>query len=308
MELRQLKYFKGVADAGSFVHAAKYLRVAQPALSRSIAKLEEEFGRSLFIRHNGGVTLTDAGDTFYNHAAGVLERARELKDKMLESDASLRGHLTLGAPQSVQAKMITPIVSSFLKRFPHCTLDLFQDSSSKLSEKILDGTLDLAILSQKSVHGSMHEVRLMTENICLFARAGDFVPDSEVAALADIARLPLIVCGYPSGLREGLERELRRYNRSPTIRSDVNAASLMLDLVMNGVGVGLAPSCVSAQERADNLQVIPISGLEISWSLATSWGKSGSRIANELGAMITDHVKQTIADGRWPNARAHEET
>jgi LysR family nitrogen assimilation transcriptional regulator len=61
MELRQLRYFKAIADARSFLRAADQLYVAQPALSRSIAKLEEELGCSLFVRHSAGVSLTDPG-------------------------------------------------------------------------------------------------------------------------------------------------------------------------------------------------------------------------------------------------------
>ena len=76
----------------------------------------------------------------------------------------------------------------------------------------------------------------------------------------------------------------------------------MLDLVANGVGVGVAPSCVTAQARAQELKTIPVRNLEISWSLTTSLAKRGSRIVQELTAMFLSFVGDAIAESRWPTA------
>lgn len=77
MELRQLRYFKVIADERSFIRGAHHLAVAQPALSRSIARLEDEIGQLLFVRHSGGVALTDAGARFYDHANSVLRQQQD---------------------------------------------------------------------------------------------------------------------------------------------------------------------------------------------------------------------------------------
>lgn len=79
MEIRQLRYFVGISNAGSFTKASAALAVAQSALSRQMAAVEVELGVRLFERYSGGVALTDAGRVFFPHALTILaevERAR----------------------------------------------------------------------------------------------------------------------------------------------------------------------------------------------------------------------------------------
>jgi LysR family nitrogen assimilation transcriptional regulator len=168
MEIRHLKYFRAVADARSFVHGARSLRVAQPALSRAIAQLEKEIGRALFVRHSGGVSLTDAGSVFYEQAMAILEQTQQLHERMAEEGA-LRGNITLGAPQSIQSKVVAPVIAAFLKRFSQCSVDLVQDSSGRLRDGIVEGAIDVAIISRQAVEGGLHQTPLLTEGFCLFA-------------------------------------------------------------------------------------------------------------------------------------------
>src|ERR1700722_380436 len=99
VDLRQLRYFKIIADARSFVRGADHLHIAQPALSRSIAKLEEHVGHALFVRHSGGVTLTDAGRLLYRHADLVLKGMQRLTDEMAaNAEDLLTLHSHVGRP------------------------------------------------------------------------------------------------------------------------------------------------------------------------------------------------------------------
>lgn len=301
MEIRHLKYFKAVADARSFVHGARYLRVAQPALSRAIAQLESEMGRALFVRHSGGVSLTDAGSIFYEQAVVILEQTQQLHERMSE-EGTLRGTITLGAPQSIQSKVVAPIIAAFLERFPQCSVDLVQDSSGRLRDRVVDGAIDVAIISKQAVDGRLHQAPLLTEGFCLFAPM-DSTPLEDANGAIDLTGVPLLICGYPSGQRHRLEQQLKERFRASSIRSQMNSSALMLDLVMQGAGVGVAPSCVVAQPRADAMKVIPLSGLQMSWVLATNWSKKGSRIVQTLHSMIVEFVRAKVVAGEWPTAR-----
>src|SRR6478736_9522047 len=75
MELRHLRYFAAVASHGSFSRAANNLHLTQPALSRQVKDLEEELGVPLFLRGTNAVTLTEAGELFYEEARDLLARA-----------------------------------------------------------------------------------------------------------------------------------------------------------------------------------------------------------------------------------------
>jgi LysR family nitrogen assimilation transcriptional regulator len=82
MSLSQIEYFVAVANAGNVGRASMALRVAQPAVSRQIRRLEDELGASLFVRTSRGMTLSAAGQRFLQHARGILEGVRQAEAEM----------------------------------------------------------------------------------------------------------------------------------------------------------------------------------------------------------------------------------
>jgi DNA-binding transcriptional LysR family regulator len=82
MSLTQIEYFVAVAEAGHVGRASAALRVAQPAVSRQIRRLEDELGAALFVRTARGMTLSNAGERFLGHARGILEGVRRAQVEM----------------------------------------------------------------------------------------------------------------------------------------------------------------------------------------------------------------------------------
>lgn len=290
-----------MADAGSFARGAQDLRVAQPALSRSVAKLEVEIGSSLFVRHSTGVSLTDAGTRFYNHAAQVLGSVRQLFEGMASADGQPRGAVTLGAPHSIHSKLTLPVAAEFLSRFPACRLNLIQNSGAHLRQQVAEGVLDLAIVPASDESG-MCFTPLVRESICLICTRANRSSFPEVVELRELLQLPLILTGYPDSLSIFIDRSFPHHSEELNIRSEVNSSSVLADLVSKGVGFGIAPSCVVAQHVPNELASVPIVGLQVSWVIATNWHRRGLRAVEELEAMIRGHVASSVNSGDWPTA------
>lgn len=122
MDVRELKSFIHVARAGSFNRAAAELYIAQPALSRQIAKLEEEIGVPLFVRHGRGVRLTAAGARLLERAEIITQMVGETGEHVRASVDEERGYLAVGLPPTMGA-LIAPSSSAVSGRcFPafHC--------------------------------------------------------------------------------------------------------------------------------------------------------------------------------------------
>ncbi|MFC3052836.1 LysR family transcriptional regulator [Kordiimonas pumila] len=301
MELRQLRYFKAIADAGSFVRGAQDLRVAQPALSRSIAKLEEEVESNLFVRHSSGVSLTDAGVRFYEHATEVLGSVRHLLEGMAAEDGVPRGVVTLGAPHSIQSKLVLPAVAGFLSQFPLCRLNLLQNSSPRLRKQVLEGSLDMAILPNVTESG-MRITPLLVESICLICRKEDRAAFGDNIDVDDLLELPLILTGFPETLRLYIDRKFPHRSDDLNVRSEVNSSSMLVDLVVRKVGYGIAPCSVVAQRPEGELAFVPIKGLDVSWTIATNWSRCGLKAVEELEALIIRLVHDLVSKGDWPTA------
>ncbi|WP_257549455.1 LysR family transcriptional regulator [Sphingopyxis sp. DBS4] len=304
MELRQIRYFKAVADAMSFVRGAYYLNVAQPALSRSIAKLEDEIGQALFVRHAKGVSLTDAGERFYRRASDILESVRQLIDEMATEGGDFSGTVALGAPQSIHMKLLLPVMAGFLARYPDCRVDLVQGSSSYLRDRIADGDLDVALISNTAEASGVMMIPLVSESFCLVCpkdRRADFGAEVEVP---DLVGLPLIMAGYPQSTLAYMEDAFPEVVRKLVVRSEVNSSALVGDLVERGAGYGIAPSCVMSPGRSERLDFVPIAGLRASWAIATHWNRQGFRAIREIQEMLLALVAELIAQNDWPTARS----
>jgi LysR family nitrogen assimilation transcriptional regulator len=303
VDLRQLRYFKAIADARSFVRAADHLHVAQPALSRSIAKLEEQLGRLLFIRHSGGISLTDSGVLLYQHAEHVLKGMQRLTDEMAADNQVPRGLVSMGAPPSMQSTLTAPVAARFIKAFPYAFLNVIQDTSARLREGVAAGHLDVIVVSSMAPSGGLHYSPLFTESLCLIYAATSPLHMKTHARLEDMLGIPLILCGYPDTLRLYLNQAFADSEQKPTVRCEVNSAGLVADLVAHGAGVGIAPYGSIPQQNQRGLVVIPILGLESSWMIATSFERIGSTAVQQLSTMIVDHVRHAVASGAWPTAR-----
>lgn len=303
MELRQLRYFRTIADARSFVRGAQHLNVAQPALSRSIARLEDEIGQLLFIRHNGGVTLTDAGARFYEHASNVLHRVQILRDDMAGEMGVPHGVAALGMPASLQSVLAAPVAAAFLKAFPRVTLNVVLNTSVNLRDALTAGLVDVAMISSGTPSRGLRFTPVFTESACLVQKAGGSPRFGADIELADLVGVPLVLCGYPNSMRLLLEDALAKLGARPDLRCEVNTASLALDLVAEGAGACLVPCCAVAGRDLAGLRVTTVRGLECSWSIATSFDRVGSASVAHLSEMIMDHVSQLIDSGEWPDAR-----
>ena len=146
MELRQLRYFLGVCEAGSLLKASTRLHIAQPALGQQIAALEDELGVKLFARSTRGMALTPEGRTFAEHAKVVLTDADRAKASVRSAATDPQGQVVLGLPTTVALAATVPIVQACRERYPRIQLQVIEAYSGFLREWLQMGRLDLALL------------------------------------------------------------------------------------------------------------------------------------------------------------------
>ncbi|WP_176059497.1 LysR family transcriptional regulator [Paraburkholderia sp. BCC1876] len=147
-----METFIGVIEAGSFSAAARRLNVGQPAVSKSIAQLEERLGVRLLLRSTRGLTPTDAGQKFYERAKRVIEEADEAELAVRISGASLSGRLRVCAPVTFARLRIVPSMKAFLAAHPDLTLEVvLDDRHIDLLEEGIDVALRMGVLGDSSM-------------------------------------------------------------------------------------------------------------------------------------------------------------
>jgi LysR family nitrogen assimilation transcriptional regulator len=308
MEFRQLRYFKTIADARSFARGAEHLRVAQPALSRSIARLEEDMGQQLFLRHSTGVTMTDAGIRLYRHASSVLDRMQLLTDDMAAARDAPHGMVSLGAPPSLQTVLTAPAAAAFARRYPKVTMSILQSTSVSLREALLEGLVDLAIVASSMPSRGLHFRPFLTEGVCLVQCVDQVRPLREELEVEDLVGLPLILCGFPKTMRRLLEEAFEATGATPDVRLEVNSSALVIDLVTEGAGAGVVPSCAVVALEARGFHVTPVRGIQFSWTIATPSERAASTAVRMLATTLIDRAAEVISTGAWPAARLLDES
>lgn len=144
--LSSYKVFFEVAKAGNISKAAKKLQISQPAISKSIGKLEEQVGVRLFHRNSRGVHLTAEGEMLYGHveeAFDYIERGEEELRRLREFHI---GHLRIGSSTTLCKYILIPYLKEYLKKNPHMKITIENQATAKTIQKIENHKLDVGVV------------------------------------------------------------------------------------------------------------------------------------------------------------------
>ncbi len=245
-ELRHLRYFIAVAEAGSLSRAAEKLFIAQPPLSVQIRQLEDLLGTALFVRHAKGVRLTAAGECLLPEARQLVERAAGLKDWL--AGASPVGRLSLGFVPSAGSTVMPQLLAALRAEHPRLQIALREMISSEQVDALASGQIDLGIARAAARHPRIEAVARIPDPFCVA------MPAADAAALAagalDLRRfaeadfVAFTRHRGPAYFDQAIHL-CARAGFSPRIRYEASTVHGVLDLVGAGLGVALVPaSCV----------------------------------------------------------------
>ena len=183
MELRHLRYFVAVADAGSLTVAAEQtLHTSQPSLSRQIRDLEQEVGVQLMDRSAQGVELTSAGKAFLDHARMALLQADAAKEAAQRAAQPARPAFALGFMSGAEIGLL-PEVSRILRaEFPGIDIRLSSDYSPTLAKALMRRKLDAAFIRPEEQMGDLAGRRVRTDPLIFV-----FPSDHRLASQATVA-------------------------------------------------------------------------------------------------------------------------
>ena len=148
MELYTMRYVLAVAEHENFSLAAQDCHVGQPALSQQVSRLEKELGVALFTRSSRGTVLTEAGREFVHMAQEIVQRADALQAKMSLYAGMRRGTLNIGIITSLQCIDFGGLLSAFCGSYPEVSVNIVQDGTYRLFEKLLERKIDAAFLNR----------------------------------------------------------------------------------------------------------------------------------------------------------------
>ncbi len=209
MELHEVRYFLAVCRTLNFTRAAEQCNVTQPALTRAIQKLEGELGGLLFARERGNNHLTELGRLMLPHLEEVLARtesAREQASRFLRLESA---HLRLGAMCTIGPLRFVSFLGRFRADHPGIELSLIEAVPARLTEALLQGEIDLAIMAQPGAYDErLRSIPLYPERFVVACPVGHRFARGNAVAMQEMdgeVYLQRINCEYRDVLREHCE-------------------------------------------------------------------------------------------------------
>lgn len=239
MEVNQLRYFWELSRGLNFSHSAEQLGISQSALSRSIAKLEQEVGVTLFERTSQGLLLTDAGTLLVKRTQQILglidDTLRELQDD------GVSGKLRVGAIPTIAPYLLPSALKSFGQRYPRAAVVVQEDVTEQLVQRCRAGTLDVAVVSLPISAQYLEQMELFIEPLWMV------LPDKHPLArrkhipLTVVAEHPLILLGENHCLSEQIANFCQERSIHPVAVETTSQLTTIQELVALGHGLSLIP-------------------------------------------------------------------
>lgn len=258
IELRHLRYFAAVADAGHITRAAEQLGIQQPPLSQQIRALESELGLALFVRHPKGVALTDAGRQLRREAARLLDDFEAMRERMAAFAQGRRGRLAVGFTSSAAAHAFTPEALR-LCRSRHAEIELVvsENNAAEITEAVAARRLHCGFLRVPVACPRGVVLEPLLQESTVLALPSDHhlaqAPSAETTpvSLKQLHGEKLILVRRPGapGLYANLLAACARQRVQVEVVAEVERMMTNLNLVAAGAGISVVPASMHGVHR-----------------------------------------------------------
>ena len=214
----RLKVFECVAKNHSFTKAAQELCISQPAVTKHIRVLEDEYKVKLFDRTGSKVSLTKAGDLLFEHAELILSQYNRLEYALHKISNEHVGSLKLGASTTIAQYVIPKYLAKFNELFPKIELSLINDNSRNIESDLKTNIIDLGLVEGVIKDPDLNYQSFTDDELVVITRYKNENINKEIT-LNEFIKLPLVLREYGSGTLDVIEKEL---NLKKVKLSDLN--------------------------------------------------------------------------------------
>ncbi|MDO5107368.1 MAG: LysR family transcriptional regulator [Coriobacteriaceae bacterium] len=258
MELRTLRYYLAVCEAGSMSRAAERLHVTQPTLSRQISELERELGCALLIRRSRSVEPTEEGLHLMARASDIVSLADLTEDEYRDRGGVVAGDIRIACGESSGIALVASCAREFQSRYPQVRFCLHSGNADYVVERLERGLDDFAILfSYPGIERYEHMRLPHTDAWGIYLPEGDPLAAKEVISSEDLEGVPLIASEQAletDELSTWLGDSLARVRVSATYTLGYNA----LMFVREGAGFMLGFDSLAATGPGTGLEFRPL--------------------------------------------------
>jgi len=249
MDLRQLRVFTEVARLESFTRAAEFLHIAQPAVSISIRKLEEELELTLLNRQEKRVTLTAEGEKLHAHAQQILGYCAAAKEEMAELREFGSGEVRIGIPPMMSSYYFPRIIAEFRERYPNLKVSISGEGAASIQKMISKGEIDMGVIAGHKVTEGLDCQHFLREEVVVCAPLDHPLAGRGSISPGEFLQEQLIVYKQGYYMRELLDEMMATSAVQPQIIFETNLFSLIRSLIKEQMGVSTFLKMVVSEDK-----------------------------------------------------------
>ncbi|WP_433334685.1 LysR family transcriptional regulator [Spirillospora sp. CA-294931] len=268
MDLNSLAQFLVVARLEHLSRAAEELRVAQPSLSRTIARLEDELGTPLFDRA-GRLRLNDAGKLFRGYAERCLGELDAGRRAVAEATGQGLGTVRLASETFLT---LTGPLAAFKRAHPSVEVELHQMRAAEMARRLNSQDIDLCVASQPIPLTGLDSVQLLDEAVWVATPPDHPLAGRASVSVGDLADLPFITSRTGHWQRRVLDRLFAGRDLAPKIICETDEPGAIVELISTGLGVGLIPTIARRAATTMPVAWIAVDSPESRRVLTLHWG------------------------------------
>jgi LysR family cyn operon transcriptional activator len=303
MELRLLRTFKAVADAGSFTRAASRIHLTQAAVSVHIRQLEQEIGMPLFLRVNKKLYLTEVGRALLAHAETILNEHDRAKAELAAITGAARGRLSLGvASTTITVHPLPEILREIKRRHPLLDLSVAGGTSEWIIEQILAGQIDVGLVSLPVQASDVATEMLRSDKLVAVINRQHRLARCRQITPEQLAAEPLILGEKGGNTRRLIDLFFEKSGLAPKVIMELQRTEAIIKMVELGFGVTILPQgAIHTEAARSRLRAVPVRDLNLKWEFGAAYLKSGylspvlESFLKLCRAYIRDESARTVA-------------
>ncbi len=234
MDILQLRYFQTVAKFQHMTRAADELHIAQPSLSKTISKLEQELEVPLFDREGRNIKLNSFGKAFLKRVDRIFLEINEGKKELSDMAGLEQGKINLA---SISLTSFPNMLEGFLQKYPDVTFRQVLAYTDEMKRKLEEGSIDLCISSVFIEGTNVVNIPLLTEEIFLAVSHNHRLANRESIDLIEVADEHFISMKKGYGFRDITDEYCRKAGFTPSVIFESDGINSLLSLVKSGFGV-----------------------------------------------------------------------
>lgn len=297
MDIRHLEYFIEVARYCSFTKAAQTLYISQPAISKAIKNIEDEFGIVLFDRSGKKVILTDAGKILYNQAKSIVKSFNSLSTEINDLVNLEKGNIRIGLPPMIGSNFFPKVITQFHEKYPNVTIQLVEVGAKRVETEVGNGNLDMGVAVLPTDEEIFHTFQFVKDSLKLIVHPSHPLAEREVVTLSELAEEDFVYFHEDFTLHDRILEECLNIGFEPRIISKSSQWDFIVEMVAFNLGIALMPETICRELTC--VKVLPLTEPEIPWHLGIIWRRDGylSFAAREWIKMLELFWYKTSSEG-----------